>query len=140
LLTYPGFTNTVTAADALHPIFSGPFTPVDTDYTGDAFGHAVVGGSVIPVIIGAPGDDSEGATVLGEMNSGSGFVMFGGMTTDNFHDPQPEAANLRANIIAYTASLGGFESVPVPSLNVWGLITLTSLMMLLGLGFRRKSA
>jgi hypothetical protein len=32
---------------------------------------------------------------------GDGLVLFGGMTTDNFHSPQPQAQNLRANILDY---------------------------------------
>jgi hypothetical protein len=55
--------------------------------------------------------------VLGEKNYGAGHVLFGGMTTDNFHSPQPEASNLRANIIAYLSGLSGtltsFASLPL---------------------------
>jgi hypothetical protein len=141
-LTYPSFTGTVTAVDATHPIFIGPFTPVVTDYTGGWFGHAIVGGGVTPLIIGAPGDDSAGETVLGEMAFGSGLVMFGGMTTDNYHSPQPEAANLLANIVTYTAAGGGgfvaAPALPIPSLSSWSLVILAALMLLVGFRFRRR--
>ena len=41
----------------------------------------------------------------------------GGMTTDNFHSPQPQASNLRANIIAYLNGLSAysFEWSAIPS-------------------------
>ncbi len=138
-LTYPSFSSSVVAANPTHPIFIGPFTPVLTSYTGNSFGHAVVGGGISPIIIGAPGDSAAGLTVLGELSFGSGLVLFGGMTTDNWQSPQPEAANLRANIITY-ASGGGvpYTAVPVPSLSVWGLITLAALMLLFGFNIRRR--
>jgi hypothetical protein len=47
---------------------------------------------------------SDTKTVLGEVAIGSGYGLFGGMTTTNFHSPQPAATNLRANIICYGAS------------------------------------
>jgi len=79
-----------------HPIFNGPFSPVGTSWTGDAFAHAfITGGSSTPLIMGDFG------TVLSELSYGSGIVLFGGLTTANFDEPQPEANNLRANIYAY---------------------------------------
>lgn len=127
------FSNSVIAADPAHPVFNGPVTPVQTTYTGGAFGHAIVGGGVSAIIIGAPGDPQEGLTVLGEASFGAGFVLFGGMTTDNFHDPEQEAANLRANIISYTAAGGNFTPsapvpVPVPASPLWSLVLLVGLM------------
>lgn len=139
ILTYPSTSSTVTAANPLHPVFSGPFTPVLTDYTGTSFGHAIVGGGISPIIIGAPGDPSDGLTVLGEMNFGAGLVLFGGMTTDSWQSPQPEAANLRANIISYTSGGGvPFTVIPVPSLSVWGLVTMAALLLLFGFHTRRR--
>ena len=137
-LTYPSFSDTVTAANPGHPVFQGPCVPVDTDYTGNWFGHAIVGGGISSIILGV-GGDPDGETILGEMDFGSGKVLFGGMTTDNWHDPQPEASNLTANIIAYTAGRGadGCELIAVPSLNIWGLAILAALMLLIGFGVRR---
>jgi hypothetical protein len=63
--------------------------------------------------------------VLAEKTHGRGHVLFGGMTMDNFHSPQPEAAHLRANILAYTSggldhfswsSVGPTQQVGVPFL------------------------
>ncbi|MEZ5013624.1 MAG: GEVED domain-containing protein [Chitinophagales bacterium] len=98
-LNYSYFTPDVTAADPAHPIFNGPFTPITTDYTGDYFGHAeVINEGITPVIVDATATDH---VVLGEMEWGAGRAMFGGMTTNNFHLPLEEAANLRANILSY---------------------------------------
>lgn len=132
MLTYPGFSRSVVAANASHPVFLGPLGPVVTSYTGSSFGHAVVGPSINAIIIGAPGDGAAGQTVLGEKTFGSGCVMLGGMTTDNFHAPQPDAHNLRANILSYGAAgcraTAPTKAVPVPLGGAW-----IHLMMVLGL-------
>lgn len=100
-LIYSYFTNNAEAADPGHPIFAGPFTPVGTNWTGGSFGHARVEGEGLTNLIW-----DEFATsniVLAEKSFGDGIAIFGGMTTNNFHSPLTEAANLRANIIAYLA-------------------------------------
>lgn len=102
-LTYPYFTNNATAVDAAHPIFNGPFTPAGTDYTGGSFGHATVSGTGytnLMVDLFAPDN-----VVLAEKAWGAGRVVVGGMTTNNFHSPLENAANLRANIIAYLSCM-----------------------------------
>ena len=143
-LTNAVFTRSVTAFDVTHPVFIGPATPVVTSYTGGWFGHAVVGGGLTSIIIGAPGDPGAGQTVLGEKSFGAGCVVFGGMTTDNFHLPQPQAHNLRANILTYGAAgckaLAPVQPVSVP---VGGpFVHLLMVFGLAGLGafiFRRRS-
>lgn len=99
-LTYPGFGSEAHAANAAHAVFNGPFGPVATDYTGSAFSHAFVTGAGLSAII----LDENGKMSLAEKAVGAGLALFGGMTTDNFHDPHPQAANLRRNIIAYAAN------------------------------------
>ena len=103
------FSDFVVAADGSHPIFTGPSTPVGTTFEGDSFGHALIQGpGLTPLILRTVGDD-EGepgdpdAMVLAQY-SGCGLTLIGGMTTTNFHDPQPNALNLRANIIHYAAN------------------------------------
>ncbi|HZZ79324.1 MAG TPA: PEP-CTERM sorting domain-containing protein [Gemmataceae bacterium] len=108
-LNYPGFSATATAVDPGNPIFNGPFTPVATSYTGNWFAHAFVSGSGITSLI-----DGTAGSVLAEGHFGQGYVLFGGMTTDNFHQPQPDAANLTANIIAFGAAQSN-ASVPEPA-------------------------
>lgn len=81
--------------------------------------------------------------MLGEKTFGAGLVLLGGMTTDNWHSPDPEAANLRANIIAYAA-----DAVPsppggptaIPALSSWALTLLAGLLGILALvGLRRRT-
>jgi hypothetical protein len=97
-LVYPGnsCSSGCTAAIPGHPIVNGPFLPVGTSWTGSSFTHATISGPVTTII-----RDSLGNTLLGEISVGSGIVLFGGMTMPSFHLPQPEATNLRRNIIAY---------------------------------------
>jgi hypothetical protein len=97
-LIYPGFPgNEGNAVDSGHSIFNGPYTPIASNFTGGSFSHAyITGGSWVPVIVNENLHPS-----LAETSWGDGCVLFGGMTTDNFHSPQPEAANLRANILDY---------------------------------------
>jgi hypothetical protein len=156
------FAETVVAADANHPVFVGPFVPVGTDYTGTSFGHAIIQGPVTPIILsddpqgtaaktsssasrvvplGNGGDvfPPVGSVVLGERTFGSGLLLVGGMTTDNFHDPDPEAANLRANIIHYLANaaiVGGPilpEPRPVPVFGLGGAVLLLAVFLLVAL-------
>lgn len=85
-----------TAVSALvpeHPIFSGPFTPIGVNYTG--YYYPISGGGITPLL--GMGD----AVTLGELQYGAGRVIFGGMTPNGYHNPQPEAANLTANILSY---------------------------------------
>ncbi len=105
---YAWYTATANAIDVTHPVFNGPYTPVVTSYTGTSFGHASIsGGGAVGIMEDA---FAPGTNVLSELPYGAGLVVFGGMTTTNFHSPLAEAANLRANIISY-ASCG--ESVAV---------------------------
>jgi len=101
-LNYPDLTADAMAAAPTHPIFNGPFTPVGTAWIGVEFAHATVSGAGLTSLIT---NSVNGRTVLGEMPYGLGQVLFGGMTTDNFQSPQPEAANLRANILTYANAL-----------------------------------
>ncbi len=88
------------AMDTNHPIWNGPFGPIATDFTGSSYAHASIGGGVaVPLI-----DDGVGDPELAEITWGEGIAMFGGFTTDNFWQPQPDMHYLRANIIAYVAS------------------------------------
>jgi hypothetical protein len=87
------------AVSGQHPIFNGPFLPVGTSFSGNSFSHAVLVGSFTPLI-----QDTSGRALLAEATVGSGLALFGGMTTSNFHSPQPNGNNLRRNILAYAAA------------------------------------
>jgi hypothetical protein len=120
----------VEAAAAGHPIFNGPFTPVTTSYSGNAFGHALVQGpGLTALILGHENDDETlpvdpNRIVLAEYGSScGGLTLIGGMTTHNFHDPATEAANLRANIISYASEAGGDTCAPTSASN--GCVSVT---------------
>lgn len=92
------------AVEAAHPlgqVMTGSFA-----FTGSSFGHAIVIGNDLTPII----RDTEGPSdlVLAERRPGAGLILFGGMTTVNFHDEEVAAAALRANILRY---LAGFPLV-----------------------------
>ncbi|MBI5383646.1 MAG: hypothetical protein HZA90_03065 [Verrucomicrobia bacterium] len=107
-LAYPAWCASAHAAWTAHPIFAGPFAPASATWTGNSFAHgAVSGGGVTPLLT----NDTDGTIVLGERTYGSGFVVCGGLTTDNFHSPQPQGSNLTANIIAWAAD-------PKPYVNI----------------------
>ena len=105
-LVYLDQTSTAGAAVPAHPIFNGPFTPVGTSWTGNYFGHATVTGTGLTTLIT---NAANSHLVLGEKAWGAGHVLFGGMTTDNFQSPQPQASNLRANIIAYLSAISAYH-------------------------------
>lgn len=109
-LNYPDFGSSVSAVDASHPIFNGPFGTT-TSFTGNAFAHATVTGGGITSLI----KNEFGGSVLAELLYGNGIALFGGMTTTNFQQPNPQALNLRANIIAYGANYGA-TAIPTPAL------------------------
>jgi hypothetical protein len=104
-LVYTGGTFSASASasagQSAHPIFNGPFTPAGTAYTGNWFGHATISCTGCTNLI----DGSAPGVVLAEKLWGSGIVLFGGMTTTNWHAPQPNAHNLRRNILAYLGNV-----------------------------------
>lgn len=105
-------TNNVIASDASHPIFNGPFTPVGTHYYGNYFAHSTItGASVEPIIIGDTGEPTEGDIILGEMPYGSGHVLFGGMTTSEWHSIIANQAKLKTLGINSTSSKGTLPKI-----------------------------
>ena len=98
-LTYPDVTaDPVAVADFLHPAINGPYLPWAISYTGDSVGHATLAGpALVDLLVDADGGDPHLAELTGE----GGRVILGGLTTSNFWDPEPEARNQRANVIAY---------------------------------------
>jgi len=81
-----------------------------------------------------------GQIVFGTLTSGSGFVGFGGMTTTNFHSPNPQAANLRANMIALISGASGDFAVPtLQPISLAALAAVLALMAWFAFGMRRNS-
>lgn len=102
VLNYNNAQSSVNALVPAHPIFVGPFVPITTAYTGGSYSHAhITGGTTTPLLAGG------GVNVLTELNWGSGLVMFGGITSPNFHTPAIEAQNLWQNIISYVSGGNG---------------------------------
>jgi len=119
-LNHPTFNNNVVAANPSHPVFLGPYGATGSSFSGNYFSHAYVsGGGVSPIILDDPGRTR---TILGEKAWGSGYLLVGGMTTNNWHAPQPGATTLRANIIAYTAGLANVDSDGDGFPNVWEIL------------------
>jgi MYXO-CTERM domain-containing protein len=106
-LNYPIFGANGAAADAAHPIWNGPNLPAATAFTGNSFGHATITGGVLSSVIV---DSDTAAVVVAETPWGNGSAMFGGMTTSNWWAPQPDALDIRANMIAYLESGGGADA------------------------------
>jgi hypothetical protein len=103
LIQYNYYTNTANAVDPLNPIFNGPFLPAGTTYTGTYFGHnRVVGTGLTNIIVSA---DDATLFCLSSAVQGTGFILYGGITSDIFQYPQPNAHNLYMNILHYAAGL-----------------------------------
>lgn len=113
-LNYNGGTSLNRVASAHnpeHPVVNGPFLPVGTSWSGNAFAHAFLTGSGFTSVL-----DGTNGSVLAEMNIGRGHALFGGLTIPTFHLPEPQGVNLLANILAYgnTTPQGTFEDLPEP--------------------------
>lgn len=104
--------STATAVDPTAAIFQGPAVVGGTTFSGNSFSHAYVTGDGLTGLL----QDEMGRFVLAEMTVGSGRVLFGGMTTDNWHsgvdgsDPQA----LRTNILHYVDA-APTTTVPEPA-------------------------
>jgi hypothetical protein len=129
-----GPSSTGNAVDPNHAIFKGPYLPVKTQNTGSSFAHDYILGGGAAIMKGDGGRD-----ILTEKKYGSGFVMFGGLTTVEFHNNwgtgkvDPTALNLRANTFAYGAAQA--HNVPEPSSCA---LILLGLFLTTGAAFNRK--
>jgi hypothetical protein len=92
---------TVEATDPLHPIFTGPFTPVIAGpYNGNEYALAIIPEELnVNVLMHNIADTT--MHVLSSIEWGTGKVFFGGMTPTNWHLTMPEALNLKANMLHY---------------------------------------
>jgi len=106
------------ATDLDHPIFNGPF-PTSTSFTANYFGHATISGVALTSLL-----DGSAGVVLAERFIGAGLALYGGMTATDFQSPVPDAANLRANIIAYADAIAMPEPSSAAGLGA-GLLALT---------------
>ncbi len=107
---YPYASSNAYAVNTANAIFNTPNTPVGTSWTGNYFSHDAVaaGTGFTPLITSGSGDT--GNVILTGSSYGAGYVLVGGMSTTEFHSPQPQADNLLANILVY-----GADAVPTIS-------------------------
>lgn len=99
-LIYPSYENSVFGVDPAHPAFLGPELPTTTSMTGPYYSHGKITGAGLTNVLTNGAD-----VVLAEKPWGDGTVMFGGMTTSNWHSPAPHSNNYRANLLVYLNSL-----------------------------------
>ncbi|RDK84904.1 HYR domain-containing protein [Marinirhabdus gelatinilytica] len=93
----------VEAPNPAHPVLLGPFLPTSPTMSGNFYSHSNITGTGFTNILVETGNPTE--TMLVEKAFGSGFVLFGGFTTNNFHTPSIEAKNFTANLLVYLESL-----------------------------------
>lgn len=97
-MNYPtGLTPTGNGIVPGHAIFNGPFLPVGLSWTGNYFAHGDITNAGTSLIT----DSGTGTIVCSEKFYGAGLVVFGTMTTANWHTPALEGQNLRQNILCY---------------------------------------
>ena len=113
ILNYINLIPDCTVTLPAHPICLGPNLPTALAFSGNYFAHANVqnGGTTVFHNTANPAD-----AILSEKVWGSGLVMFGGMTTSNWHTPNIEAVNIRKNILVY---LSGTVAVPPTYTYLW---------------------
>ncbi|MBC8047115.1 MAG: T9SS type A sorting domain-containing protein, partial [Fimbriimonadaceae bacterium] len=99
-LWYYWYVYSAEATEETFPIFTGPHTPVGTEWYGwwYSFAHARVSGDFTPLI-----NDMYYSSyyMLGYKEWGDGSVLFGTMTPAEYHTPDDEASNLRLNIFEF---------------------------------------
>ncbi|HEY3835972.1 MAG TPA: hypothetical protein VGL72_05355 [Bryobacteraceae bacterium] len=95
---YESAASSANAIDISNSIFNTPNSAAYS-FTGDFFSHGYFVGNNVTALM----ESNLNEIVLGQDAIGSGLMVFGGLTTDNFQQPQPAAHSLLENIIYYTA-------------------------------------
>lgn len=95
---YGSASSSAYAVDVSNAMFNGPNQTV-YNFTGNFFSHGYFTGNDVNALMLSNLNE----VVLGQDAIGSGLMLFGGLTTDNFDLPQPAAHSLLENIIYYTA-------------------------------------
>ena len=98
-ISYPWYTYNSTAVDPLHPVLTGPYTPVTADFYGFYVSEARISGDGISPIISDL--DSTNYYLLVEKAWGDGQLMVGTMGAPEYYTPTDESQNLRQNMLDY---------------------------------------
>lgn len=101
IVLLPAFNNTSTngyifPGQNAHPVFNNVTFPAGITWSGNWFSHDIILDNV-----GQPFIDGDVGRIATEQVYGSGKVIFSGMTSTSFHNPQPDADNLRKAILDY---------------------------------------
>jgi len=114
-ISVPSSILSVSAVSNAHPIFTGPFNPVQSpSYTGSAAFGTISGSGLTPLLR----DVASQQPVLAEKSAGAGRVIYGTILPDIFLSPATNFSNMRANILAYASSSHrslNVSGVPYPS-------------------------
>ncbi|MBK9284242.1 MAG: hypothetical protein IPM51_07950 [Sphingobacteriaceae bacterium] len=101
----PGYAATVPP----HPIYAGPAPITATVHNDNYYCHGyITGPGITPIIINTVTawqgvQPPNPKCILASKPWGSGMCLFGSMTNTSFHNPQPSAGNLRANMLTWLA-------------------------------------
>lgn len=118
ILEFDSPSGSVDVVDVEHPAFVGPLSPTAVTMTGSSYSHAHINGTGFSNILVNSTDASN--IVLCEKSWGVGHVMFGGMTTYNFHSPATESQNWRTNLISYMYNYAGRVYLRASVAEPWG--------------------
>jgi hypothetical protein len=92
------------------PIFTGPFSPVGTTFSGSGFSHDNISGPGLTNLIGGTsGTGFPNVVCLAKKIWGNGLVYFCGMTVPSFQGPFPNVQNLLNNIIYWVQNESVFN-------------------------------
>jgi fibronectin-binding autotransporter adhesin len=98
VLNQGNYSSDGSAVDPTAAIFQGPYTPVGTAWTGNAFSHDTVTGTGLTALV-----TGDVGTVVAYETFGSGLVLFSGETAPSYQAPQPQADYLLFNELAFAA-------------------------------------
>jgi hypothetical protein len=114
------YDNVFHVPDAGGPIAAGPFQPAGQNYTGNYASHGFISGGPGLTTLG---ENGAGQASLVDFFWGGGHVVVGALTDPQcWWQPQPNAINVRANMLNYMCRIPAPGSVAL--LGVGGLVAL----------------
>lgn len=120
VLNYAYYANQVTTTVPANQIFTTPYTPTATTYTGSAFAHAYISGTGLTSLLYDVAYAANTHPVVCYKQWGSGIVFFGGCTQPNYWSPySPQGLNLWYNILYYVKTFPLTGITPTVSGSPW---------------------